>query len=459
MLSTLVLRRFGEAQFPGARTADIAFCPAGKLPEGKSSEELEKEGILAVDVGGGRLDSHPVENQVTKEKQDRCAADLTAEMVGISDDPAWRSLIQYTRLQDTTGQSIRSRDYVHHLGTLPTILSGLQLLYGSDSYRLLHEGMNVLEVITLYLERKEKTDSQNAPDSRLLLKELIGKYLLDRGSVVGSAEPTLVTIRELHRRLIENPEIAFSPDPLDEMVSLPALLAGLMFREEGNQERITGTFNFWLDAIWEREKQWANALEEFDNRGIVHKVRNVSIASVVSTNGMVIKAARFRVHADLIIYRDGFSGATSLLLNRRGPLNKFSMPSLAEKVRIAECIEEKTTPDYQRLRLPGMMHKWFLHPSDSLLICGSPKAKDFIPSKIQMNNLLGIALTEIEWLEKMPIDYCPNDTCTGESCLFYRLHARACKNHRDRHKIPKTGYTLAEKLSVALNAKNKEVRK
>ena len=429
ILSILLLRRFGKTQFPGVQTAEIAFCAAGKLPQDKTAEELEKEGILAVDVGGGRLDAHPVGNQVNETKWERCASDLTAEAVHVINHPAWQALIEYTRQQDTTGQSIRSKDYIHHLATLPTILNGFQLLYSYDSNRLLREGMNVLEVIPLYMEHKESLKPQDTPDIQPLLKELTELYFINKGFAADSTQPALVTLLEWRRRLREAPETAFSSDPLDEMVSLPALLAGLWYHEKADQDRVAKTLHFWLDAIWEREKQWTHALEEFDQKGIVYRSRNANIVSIVSTNGMTIKAARFRARADLVIYRNSHSGATSILLNRRGPLNKFSMPNLAAKVRVAECMEEKSAPDYQRLHLPGMIHGWFLHPSENLLICGSPKTSDFVPSRIQIEDLTGIALTEVEWLNKMPSKYCPDDHCVGASCIFYPMHAPTCKKH------------------------------
>ncbi|MBA7583842.1 hypothetical protein ES708_25792 [subsurface metagenome] len=264
---------------------------------------------------------------------------------------------------------------------------------------------------------------------------------------------------EWRRRLREAPETAFSSDPLDEMVSLPALLAGLWYHEKADQDRVAKTLHFWLDAIWEREKQWTHALEEFDQKGIVYRSRNANIVSIVSTNGMTIKAARFRARADLVIYRNSHSGATSILLNRRGPLNKFSMPNLAAKVRVAECMEEKSAPDYQRLHLPGMIHGWFLHPSENLLICGSPKTSDFVPSRIQIEDLTGIALTEVEWLNKMPSKYCPDDHCVGASCIFYPMHAPTCKKHRYRHRIPESGFTLADIFMQALEAKTKQKKK
>lgn len=456
MLSVLLLKRFGETQFPGVQTARVDFCPADKLTNGKTADELEREGILAVDVGGGRLDTHPVNNVIEDNKQDHCAADLVAEAVGVIEDSSWHALIEFVRQQDTTGQSIHSKDYIHHIATLPNILSGIQLKFKNDSRRILEEGMNLLNIIPIYIEYRNSANTPEIFDVQSFLKDAVDLYINTRKALLNDDQLILTSVLEWRRRLWEAPATAFSSDPHDDILSVSSLLAGLCILENADKQKIITTFNFWMDLIVEREILWAQAIEEFDQAGNVQVVRNAHVAAIVSKNGLVIKAARFRAHADIIIYRDPQSLAMSILLNRRGRLNKFSMTNLAAKVRLAECIEENTLPNYSHLSLPGMLHKWFLHQSESFLICGSPKANDFIPSKIEINVLMEIVISEIDWSRKMPVKYCPDEFCMEEICPFYPLQTQTCRNHARRTSATSTGNTLGLKLLKALESKKNE---
>lgn len=457
MLSVLIIKRFGEPYFPGVASAEVVFCPAGQLPNGKIAEALEEEGILAVDVGGGRFDTHPVGNDVDPAKRPRCAADLVAESVGILHNPYWEALIEYVRLQDTEAQSIHSKDYVHHLGSLPSILSGLQLKHRNDSASQLANGLQLLDLVPLYLEHKEMITKTQKLELDTLLVSGIEHYLTVHEIQASEAVPEKDNVlAEWLHRLLNAPQTAFSPDPIDEIISLPALLAGLWLRERGNEQRCLAELTVWLDAIYEREHQWTAALRDFDDLARIEEVRHANVVSVVSENGLVIKAARYRVHADLILYRAPHSGATSILLNRRGPLAKLSMRTLSAKVRLAECIEEKTKPEYDKLSLPGMLHKWFLHQSENLLICGSLKANDFSPSLIDMQDLTEIALTEVDWSRKIPVKYCPDDFCLEDICPYYSFHLPTCKHHRQRIRDFGMGNTLAYKLTQALEAQKQK---
>lgn len=458
ILSVLIIKRFGETLFPGVTNANILFSPAGQLPGGKTATELEQNGILAVDIGGGRFDTHPVNNEMDAKKLKRCAADLVAEAVGILHNENWETLVEYVRLQDTEARSINSRDYLHHLGSLPTIFSGVQLRFKHDSARILTEGVQLLELIPIYLENKSKIEKNILIETREILLATTNNFLLSHGIHSSNSHRENKHILEnWYDRLNEDLNLAFSPDPLDEIVSIPALLLGLWIKENGDKEKCIDKLTIWLGFIYQREELWESAIKEFDNAAFIQKIRHANIIRIVSENGLVIKAARYRVHADLILFRDPTSGATSFLLNRKGPLAKYSMKNLAAKVRLAECIEENIQPEYSRLYSSGSLHKWFLHQSENLLICGSLKANEFTPSKIDITDLFEIAVSEVDWDKKIPQKYCPDAICLEEICPYYFLHFQTCKNHVKRINNSNTGNNLGYKLKQALEAsKNKK---
>lgn len=456
MLSVLLLRKFGEEKFPGAAAAEVFFAPADELPDGKTAEELEREGIMAVDIGGGRFDTHPSGTTHETIKRDRCAADLVAEALGLLEHPQWKDIIEYTRQQDTTGQSLRSTDFIHHLTAFPTILQGFNLMYESNSQQILEAGHKLLSVLPVYSKKiKAEEDLTFIFD---LIKNMADKYFQYRGIDLKNPHPANMLLAEWRNRLESAPETAFSPIDQDRIISLPALMIGFWFSSGKEKQKVQQNLSLCLDAVTTREKSWHHAIGEFDKKSVVEKLRKVHLVSIQSPNGLVIKAARFRRKADMIIYRNPQSRATSILLNRRGLLNKFSLKNLAAKIRIAECIKLREKPDYHNIKELGSVHDWFLHQSENLVVRGSKKAAHFTPSHLEMTELFELAKSEIDWQKKIPDEFCPKKRCIGKACTFFRLYFPCCKNHRKKLKKQDNGFTLADKFPKELLEKfNKNV--
>ena len=55
ILSIHLLRKHGKPAFEGTEEAEWRFTSANALPDGKSPEQLEEEGVLTLDTGGGRF--------------------------------------------------------------------------------------------------------------------------------------------------------------------------------------------------------------------------------------------------------------------------------------------------------------------------------------------------------------------------------------------------------------------
>ena len=52
IVALYLLREFGEQHFPGIRQAQIQFWPS--VPPGKTADDWEREGVLMIDIGGGK---------------------------------------------------------------------------------------------------------------------------------------------------------------------------------------------------------------------------------------------------------------------------------------------------------------------------------------------------------------------------------------------------------------------
>ncbi len=102
-----LLREFGQEQFPGIEKSKLEFWT--KLPEGKTADELETEGVLLIDIGGGTFDHHQEEHH---DDRTTCATTLVARFLGIADRPELRRLLEFVRRDDLEGRGTVSKDVI-----------------------------------------------------------------------------------------------------------------------------------------------------------------------------------------------------------------------------------------------------------------------------------------------------------------------------------------------------------
>ncbi len=92
--------------------------------------------MLAVDTGGGRLDTHARAGTRAPGKQEKSASWLVAEDLGIMNRPELSKLLEFVRLQETRGRSIASRIPMDHLVSLPNLIRGLNLCHPREPQRV-----------------------------------------------------------------------------------------------------------------------------------------------------------------------------------------------------------------------------------------------------------------------------------------------------------------------------------
>jgi hypothetical protein len=119
-----LLREFGTEQFPGIETAKLEFW--NQIPAGKTSEQLEAEGVLLIDLGGGRFDHHQEEHHNDKQT---CATSLVARFVGVADRPEFKKLLEYVRRDDLEGKGVISKDPIDRAFGLSAIVMNLNRDY------------------------------------------------------------------------------------------------------------------------------------------------------------------------------------------------------------------------------------------------------------------------------------------------------------------------------------------
>lgn len=104
-IAVFLLYEFGEKHFSGISKANLKFWTA--LPEGKTAGQLESEGILPIDLGGGTFDHHHGEHGRNKTDS---AATLIAKYLGIADKPELKKLLAYAKRDDLEGKGTISQD-------------------------------------------------------------------------------------------------------------------------------------------------------------------------------------------------------------------------------------------------------------------------------------------------------------------------------------------------------------
>ncbi|MBZ0263574.1 hypothetical protein K8I28_02805 [bacterium] len=481
LFSIYLIRTHGESLFEGIASAPVEFTSANSLPDGKSAQELENEGVLALDTGGGRFDNHPIPGKTNEEKWDTCAAKLVAEELGVADDPMYRYLLPFAVLQDTQGQSLYSRDAHHHLMTPQAVIDGLHRLYDDDT--------KVTEATSRYFEGLAESGKNGEPQFSEIaqifdkaLAAFIDSSYTEPSPFERHESPDWEIEGESHQiaringherkrdlekllrtasRLLQGSENALPDREEERRVLLPAALTGLANKYGLDSDEFISTASTLLDGLRKREADWFDALEVVKRSARVFRYRGVSFVAIANANGLVIKAARYRLKANGVLYFHPTSGAVTIQTSTR-PNGKpyFDLQKVAVRMRTAESVLRKTNPQMSEIDAPGMVEGWFLHPSLQLLNCGSPKAPEVVPTKMDYPQLISMLKTELFPEEKIPEPWCPADDCLKKECRFYSLKLSNCFAHRKRlEESPKKG-TLGDLFgddlkSTLKNKKNK----
>lgn len=116
LAAIFLLKKFGEEKYPGIKTAGIAIWQV--VPEGESSDSLEKKGYMLIDMGGGRYDHHTKPKGAT-------ASLLVAHDLEVVEKPALSKLLEYARRDDLFGRGTISEDPIDRAFGLSALIYNL----------------------------------------------------------------------------------------------------------------------------------------------------------------------------------------------------------------------------------------------------------------------------------------------------------------------------------------------
>lgn len=468
MLCCYLLKKYGKEKYPGIESAQIQFYPAGRLPDNKLPSELEEDGILAVDIGGGRLDTHPQGNTVEEEKLCLSAANLVARDLEVHTKESLINLLEFTRLQDSTGQSLKSRNPVDHTVSMPNIIKGALIYYGNNFHDMISFFMKVFEAIEYAQDSPSNPFVKNANfacyvsnDSiyipsvldlrHLLISYTIEKFLNKKWDKVKQDKTYKVQdnfasfiktlglscYNELQKILMYVQQIGHdsyllnSNRETDETVSLKNIIKGFYYLKNKNIEDIYPLIFCLFECIIAFERDWNEAIDEYKEKKELYEVDKVKFVAIKASRGAVVKVARWQDRADMIVYQDEKHLHISISINRTGRLRNYKLKRLASRLRIAEVfyggIDKEEDQEYTDI---GEIATWFLHQSEKLLVHGSQKAYR-PPSKIPFDIITQLIITELKKGRKLPEAFCPEDSCTYNQCKFYQLRLPNCFSHRE----------------------------
>ncbi len=485
MLCCYLLKKYGEENYPDIAKAKIAFCPAGRLPGDKTPSELEEEGILPVDIGGGRLDTHPDGNEIEESKKTLSAANLVAKDLKVDKKESLLHLLEFSRIHDSEGRSLTSKNPIDHLVAIPNIIRGASFYY-DEKYdgdldlifrELTKFFFQVFEAIEFAESSSEENflTSKNSPsislfsvaNNCLYLSEkpslicLLAAFFYTRFSEKGKVSlsfspppakahishnieelliqlgifqsPELNKIITLVENLKPSAYLLDSRKPLDESVSLVNIAQGFFHQYDSDpQKAVEATFRLF-DFVVAYENDWQMAINEYQEKRQLHQAGKIKIAAITAKRGVVVKVARWQDKVDLTIFRDEKKEHISICLNRTGRLRNFRLGHLVARIRMAEMFfnKEIEMPEIDDLYKIGELSGWFLHQSERLLLHGSPKASRE-PSSIPFDEIVELTVSEIDRTRKLTDTFCPPKTCTYGKCLFFPLRLSNCFEHRKR---------------------------
>jgi hypothetical protein len=494
-----LLKRFGNSKYPGISNAKVKFVSAGLLPNGESPDKLEAQGILTVDTGGGRLDTHG-----NKKDIDKSAALLVAQDLGIDKEDNLKQILEFTVAQDTKGTSFISKDPIFHMLGIVYLFHGLNMVYDPDYSKVMEACIKVMDLIyqagTFSQDNWERCFPRPFPfmwegmqlNAINAVDALMAAWLLN-SDIIKNREVVLNGLQDLSLRtdiaslffyicdragLLHEYEMEkfvklTSPDYLPRQfaaqretfnqytLTLLNIMVG-SYLQDRNLGRLVSTLTPLVDGIYFRECDWVQGLRDYDKRQLFRykipkKKFTAKVVAVSSASRNIARIARFKDHADMVLWHNPKEGQVSVTLGgRKSPLYDFSLKNLAAKIRVAEAYKSKDKSiDYKVLDKIGLHCGWYLHDSERILSKGSPKSPEVSSTRMKFKDLINLVRTSFEI--EMPLTQavgCPQKYCLGPGCVFYPLRLPNCASIKTRKEFPKKVGAFGHLLQQAIDEKS-----
>jgi hypothetical protein len=187
VVSCFLLTYFGEDKFPGIANAEYLFLI--DVPQGKKREDLEKEGYIFMDMGGGIFDHHITPDGAPV----KCVSEIIAEYLGVQKNRALKKLLDYAHRDDIQGKGTLSEDMLDRAFGLSGLLNNLNRTLPDDQEAVVRTLMPLL--LAHYLEEKKRTEDFPKEYAEKIASGKITKILADSPS--GSVRIIMIETDEI----------------------------------------------------------------------------------------------------------------------------------------------------------------------------------------------------------------------------------------------------------------------
>lgn len=144
ILGIFLLKNFGKEKYPGIEKAEIEIWQ--ELPENKTPGSLGREGVLVLDLGGGKFDHHQTKKTLSQ---------LVAEDLEILNDSALQKLLTYGERDDKYGLGTISSDPIDKALGLSGLIASLNRVFPENPEKVIDIVSPLIEAH--YLEEKKRT--------------------------------------------------------------------------------------------------------------------------------------------------------------------------------------------------------------------------------------------------------------------------------------------------------------
>lgn len=362
--------RFGENKFPKISKAKFLFWGGGPnpIPVG--------EGIIQIDIGGGKYDHHPA-----NEFPNECAATKVADDLGIREDPALTEILEYTKKYDLQG----TRSPLD----LADFIQCCNKKYQGNPERVLEVTFEILDALYSYYGSKEKPIQED----RNRLAEFIESWLKDKDRFVAQQIIKFATgLRNGNRQ------------PFDLTVIFCAM-------ERKYPEKTETRTKELLDAKYFTQQMFFEAREELKKAKITSILRGKQILNIVTVKSGNSEVARIARHLKYgcnaaIVIQQNSNGRTLIFTNNRFYLAD-DLQNIVAMIRLEEQLQrksEKLTLNFRKLRQPGYIQyveNWYFQKENNRgggkLLNGSSTSPDIEPTKIPLQRIQEIVVTALRF--------------------------------------------------------------
>ena len=145
IVAIFFLRTFGKEKYPDIENAEILVRPTP--PDGATESSLLKDGILPIDIVGGKFDHH---------KQGKTASWLVAKDLEIDQSPSLAKLLTYAERDDKYGKGTVSQDPLDKAFGLSGLIAALNKAVPNNPKEVVDYIIPLLEAH--YIEEKKRAE-------------------------------------------------------------------------------------------------------------------------------------------------------------------------------------------------------------------------------------------------------------------------------------------------------------